>query len=346
MNIARAMRALPRIALAMPRLGVLHIARNVRRYGYFGICVMSFGAAQISTLAFAGSMTVADYRTYLPDQHPVPQALQQLAQSFTQSGPLSLSVVTNPLKGSPRKQLQALLDAAPHAPTLMLVAASGLAEIDPGFAWFDTPYALNRPFQVEQFYVSSAAERLLHSLHKHNLHGLAWMENGFRVITSNRPLNDLKDFEGLHIRTVPIPESQIFFNALLAEPVSLAADQVLGALRAGQLPAQESFVTQVLQQQLHRYHSHLWLSNHSYGAQVLLMNLGNWKKLTADEQQRLQLLAQVVAQEQRTRMREFDQLALKQLSNQGMHIERPSQKLMQTLYDATRHLRAAHQAAP
>lgn len=346
MTYAQDMSASPCFAAAMSRLRVLRIMPLFRQYCYIGICAFALGTAHIEAHANGNAMTVADYRNYLPESHPVPQALQQLAHAVTQKGTHTLTVIPPSITSSPRAQIQALQDNAPQAPTLMLAAASGLAEVDPSFAWFDDPYAVKDALQAEQFYASDKARAMLQSLHKYGLHGLAWLENGFRIITADRPLTGLQDLKGLRIRTVPILQSRQLFEALGAQPVSIPANQVLTALRAGQLPAQESFVTQVLQQNLQQYHNHLWLTQHSYGAQVLLMPLAQWQQLPPQVQQHLQTQAIKVAHNQRQQMRQFDQQALAQLAAQGMRLEQPSEALMQTLYDATQHLRAPHQAAP
>lgn len=346
MTYVQALRTLPRFATAMSRLRVLHIKSLFQKYCYITICAFALSAAHVETHAYGGDLTVADYRNYLPESHPVLQALQQLAYAMTQTGTHTLKVIPNPLIGSPREQIQALQDNAPQAPTLMVVAASGLAEVESSFSWFDTPYAIKDALQAEEFYISKQAQTMLGSLHQHGLYGLAWMENGFRIITADRPLSSLQDLKGLRIRTVPILESQQLFETLGAQPVRLPAHQVLTALRNGELPAQESFVTQVLQQKIQQYHRHLWLTNHSYGAQLLVMPLAQWKQLPPHVQQYLQTQATKVAQDQRQQMHRFDQQALRQLAAEGMHLEQPSAALMQTLYDATHHLREPHQAAP
>lgn len=335
-----------RHAQALPCLYGLRMAALSLKHGLLALFCVSWliGHAQAQPRA----MTVADYRTYLPDAHPVPQALQELVQAVNQPSVLQrpLEVIANPLKGSPRQQIQSIQDGAAQAPTLMLAAASGLADLIAGYAWFDAPYSIQDPQQAEQFYSSSAAEQLLEQLHSVGLHGLAWMENGWRVITATKPLHHVQDFQGLQIRTVPIALSQQLFQSLGATPVSLPADQVQTALRTGKLPAQESFITQLLQQPLQQYHPHLWLTQHSYGAQVLVMNLKQWQQLSRAQQLHLQTSARAIAAIQRQRMRQFDQQALVDLAAQGIQIHQPSGALMHTLKDATKHLRSAHQTAP
>ena len=346
MNNAQATGDWLRHAQALPDLCALRVAALCLRYSLVTLLSAPLWSGHLQAQPL--TLTVADYRTYLPDTHPVPQALQALAQTVNHQPvlPLPLEVIRNPLQGTPRQQIQALQNGTAQAPNLMLAAASGLAELVPSFSGFDAPYAIQGAEQAEQFYASEAAEQMLRQLHDAGLHGLAWMENGWRVITANRPLDSLQDFHDLRIRTIPIALSQQLFQALGATPVSLPANQVQAALSAGKLPAQESFITQLLQQPLQQYHPHLWLTQHSYGAQVLVMNLKQWQQLSHAQQLHLQTSARTAAAMQRQRMRQFDQLALATLAAQGIQIHQPSGELLQTLKDATRHLRAPHQAAP
>ncbi|WP_284337561.1 TRAP transporter substrate-binding protein DctP [Comamonas sp. NoAH] len=319
-----------------------------RQWSLAALAALSASVACAQPAASTNSaLTVADYRTYLPDSHSVPQALQLLAQSFNQTAPgtTTLQVVRNPLSGSPLQQLQALQKNTGEAPTIMLSATSGLAALDPAFALFDRPYAIETAAQAEAFYASEEAAAMLKALHAHGLHGLAWMENGFRIITADRALKQITDFRELQIRTVPVQESQQLFAALGSLPVSLPADQVKHALASGQLQAQESFVSLALQQHAQAFHRHLWLTQHSYGAQVLLINLQVWQALSASEQERLQHAATHAARKQRQHNREADLQALQQLQEQGVQLSQPSLLLLREMKDATRHLREPPKAA-
>ncbi len=339
MNLVRPLRTLQSYVHA--RTGAI---LSLRRIGWFSYAAFSITAAAADA---QHTLTVADYRTYLEASHPVPQALQHFAESYNQDkqGAWQLQRA-EPVPGSPLQQIQAVQQGKPGAPTIMLAAATGLAELDPSFAFFDQPYAIENAEQAEQFYASTQADAMLQRLHQHGLHGLAWMENGWRIVTADRPLRTLDDLQNLRIRTVPTPVSAQLFKALGAHPVSLPAHQVRQSLSKGDLQAQESFVTLALQQKAHEFHKHLWLTQHSYGAQVLVMNLQAWQALSPDEQQRLQAAAVAAAKQQRLHARQADLQALQDMTTVGVQLDVPSNSLQHALKDATRHLRDAPKAAP
>ncbi|WP_455553687.1 TRAP transporter substrate-binding protein DctP [Comamonas kerstersii] len=339
MNLARPLRTLQSYVHA--RTGVI---LSLRRIGWFSYAAFSITAAAADA---QHTLTVADYRSYLEASHPVPQALQHFVEAFNQDQPGTLRLQrTESVPGAPLQQIQAVQQGKTGAPSIMLAAATGLAELDPGFAFFDQPYAIENAEQAEQFYASAQADAMLQRLHQHGLHGLAWMENGWRIVTADRPLRTLDDLKNLRIRTVPTPVSAQLFTALHATPVSLPANQVRQSLSNGELQAQESFVTLALQQKAHEFHKHVWLTNHSYGAQVLIMNLKAWQALSPEEQHRLQTAAVSAAKQQRIHARQADLQALQDMKALGVQLDVPSNSLQHALKDATRHLRDAPKAAP
>ena len=340
MNLVQPLRALRSYVLARGCASL-----SLRRTGLVAYATFAITASAADTQQ---TLSVADYRTYLEASHPVPQALQHLSDSFntSNSGNWQLQVIRNPVGGTPLQQIQAVQQGAAGAPQIMLAAATGLAELASSFALFDQPYAIANAEQAEQFYASAQADAMLQQLQQHGLHGLAWMENGFRIVTAERPLTQMEDLQGLRIRTVPNALSTQLFAALGATPVSMPAHQVPNALKNGEIQAQESFITLALQQGASALQPHLWLTQHSYGAQVLVMNLQAWQALSAQEQQRLEAAARQAAIQQRQNARQADQQALQRMTEMGMQLHQPSAQLQRTFEDATRHLRTIPLAAP
>ena len=339
MNLVRRLRALQSYVHA--RIGAI---LSLRRIGWFSYTAFSITAAVADV---QHTLTVADYRTYLEASHPVPQALQYFIESFNQDQQSTWRLQrSEPVHGSPLQQIQAVEQGQQNAPTIMLAAATGLAELEHSFTFFDQPYAVANAEQAEQFYASTQADAILQRLHIHGLHGLAWMENGWRIVTADRPLRTLDDLKNLRIRTIPTSASAQLFTALHATPVSMPANQVRQSLNNGELQAQESFVTLALQQKAHEFHKHVWLTNHSYGAQVLIMNLKAWQALSTEEQHRLQTAAVSAAKQQRIHARQADLQALQDMKSLGVQLNVPSNSLQHALKDATRHLRDAPKAAP
>lgn len=288
-------------------------------------------------------LSVADYRSYLPPGHSVRQALQDFAGAVarTSQGQVEVAVLPGTIAGNPREQIEALRQAKPGVPQLMLLAATGLSDLERQLEIFDLPYAVRDEAQVEAIVEGAQGQALLASLKAHGLVGLAWMENGFRqVSTAGAQLEHAADFKGLKIRTLPAPASQQAFAAWGAQPVALAAAQVHSALRAGSVQAQEGFVTQLVQSRLYEVQQHLWLTNHSYGAQALVVRADVWQGLNAAQKDVVSEAARAAARMQRSRSRIEVRDALEFLASQGMQIHAVPRETVDALADSTRHLRA------
>ncbi len=307
-------------------------------------CVIMSVAAQAPAHAADAprELGVADYRAYLPETHSVRVALHAFADKVRadSGGRLRIRVWPGTVAGSPESQIRAVRDAAEGAPDIMVVAATGLAGLSPGFERFDLPYEVRDDAAVDAIFDGAAGDGLLAALPSAGLVGLGWMENGFRQLTSSRALiqrpDDLKD---IAVRTLPSPTSARAFAAWGARPVAVPASGVYEALRSGGVEAQEGFTTQVLQSRLYEVQKHLWLTRHSFGAQVLVMNAAVWRGLDDADARILREAAQAAAREQRAASRAETAQALAKLRSLGMLVHEVPAQTLQALADATASLR-------
>src|SRR5690606_13792051 len=112
-------------------------------------------------------------------------------------------------------------------PHIMLVAATGLAGLKQEFELFDLPYAVIDEEQVDAVVEGEQGREILSSLSSLGLVGLAWMENGFRQLSTARTtLQSADDLKGTAVRTLPVSTSTMTFEAWGAQPVSIPASQV------------------------------------------------------------------------------------------------------------------------
>lgn len=307
-------------------------------------CVMIFMAADVPAHAADAprELSVADYRAYLPETHSVRRALHAFADKVRadSDGRLRIRVWPGTVAGSPESQIRAVRDAAEGAPDIMVVAATGLAGLSPGFELFDLPYEVRDDAGVDAIFDGAAGDRLLAALPSAGLVGLGWMENGFRQLTSSRARiqrpDDLKD---IAVRTLPSPTSARAFAAWGARPVAVPASGVYEALRSGAVEAQEGFATQALQSRLYEVQKHLWLTGHSFGAQVLVMNAAVWRGLDDADARILREAAQAAAREQRAASRAEAAQALAKLRSLGMRVHEVPARTLQALADATASIR-------
>ena len=316
--------------------GVKSVVTCVAMVGMFAPAVQAQPESTVQRLS------VADYRSYLPESHSVRRALQEYAAevALRSQGRMIVDVLPGTLAGSPAQQMQKLRQGGSDVPQVMVLAATGLSDLDPPFELFDLPYAVRDDHQFESIVNGVQGKKLLQGLAQHELIGLAWMSNGFRQLsTSSATLESADDLRGLRIRTMPAAASIAAFEAWGAQPEAIAASEVRNALETGRLDAQEGFVSLMLQGRVQEVQKHLWLTHHSFGAQVLVVNQTFWRSLNDAQKAWLQQAATKVAGEQRLRVRDDDLQALNVLEQAGMKIHRLKPEVIDALADATKALR-------
>lgn len=123
---------------------------------------------------------------------------------------------------------------------------------------------------------------LLDDLGKHNLKGLAYFENGWRVLTNNkRPVNTPDDVKGFKIRSTPSPYHIQAFQLLGMNPAPLAIAELYGALEARAFDAQEHPLPVFWSSKFYEVQKYLTLTNHAYSPSVAVMNKARFEALPA-----------------------------------------------------------------
>jgi TRAP-type C4-dicarboxylate transport system substrate-binding protein len=104
-------------------------------------------------------------------------------------------------------------------------------------------------------------------------HVLGFWDNGFRHISNaRRPIRSPADCAGLRIRTVNNATHQAFFRRLGFEPVFIDIKDMVSAIAAGTVDAQENPLTNIVNFALQRYHRFVSLTGHIFGVALLLAN--------------------------------------------------------------------------
>jgi C4-dicarboxylate-binding protein DctP len=118
--------------------------------------------------------------------------------------------------------------------------------------------------------------------------GLAYWDNGFKIMSANRPLHVPADFRGLKMRiqSSKVLEAQI--RALGAIPQVMAFSDVYQALQTGVVDGTENPPSNMYTQKMHEVQKHATLSNHGYLGYAVIVNKSFWDKLPSDIRQGLE----------------------------------------------------------
>jgi len=146
------------------------------------------------------------------------------------------------------------------------------------------PYMYANSEQIYKFLDSDIAAEIYSGLEKMGIVCLAHMQNGWRLVTSNKPINNLAGLKGMKIRT---PESAMWrsiFQALDANPVPIAFNELYSALQQGVCDGQENPTAHIVTQRFYEVQNSLTITRHMYLDAPLLVSKKFWDKLTPEQQ--------------------------------------------------------------
>jgi tripartite ATP-independent transporter DctP family solute receptor len=154
----------------------------------------------------------------------------------------------------------------------------------------------------------------------HDLHWLAWGENGLRHITANRPVRRPADLAGIKIR---VPQSEVMlagFRALGADAGPYNFNQLREALRTGQFQAQENPIGTIETARLYEMQSTLSLTGHVYDAAAFLASADVAEDLTPPQMAALAACAARGATVTRAVAAAAQQSGVQRLASAGMTV--------------------------
>ena len=114
-----------------------------------------------------------------------------------------------------------------------------------------------------------------------------WFENGFRHISNNlRPIHTPADMKGMRIRVLPSKVQERTFELLGATPRVMDLSELLPAIKAGTVDAQENPFSNTTTYGVHKFHKFHTASNHFYLSRPIFFNqtaFDAWPKALQDE---------------------------------------------------------------
>ncbi|KKI92160.1 ABC transporter substrate-binding protein [Bacillus sp. SA1-12] len=189
------------------------------------------------------------------------------------------------------------------------------------FGIYDFPFVFNSEKEAYTVLDGTVGKKLLDKLPEHDLVGLGYWENGFRNLTNSKhPIETVKDFKGLKIRTMQNEVHLDAFSKLGANPSPMAFSEVFTALESGTVDGQENPLATIKTQKYNEVQDYLSLTKHVYTPFVFLVSKKFWDSLSEEEQKIMSEAAQEAGEYQRTLNQEEDEKALKILEEEGMKI--------------------------
>ena len=194
-------------------------------------------------------------------------------------------------------------------------SATKLVGFNPSFQIFDLPFLFPDKEAVYKFFSDpNGGGKMLSSLEKADMIGLAYWPNGFKQLTNGkRPLLKPEDVKGLKFRTQTggILASQ--FTALGAGSQAMPFAEVYTALQQGTVDGQENTFNNIDTQKYEEVQKYLSVTNHGRIDYVVLTNKKFWEGLPEDIRKVMEETLAEVTEWEQSMAAEINEMDFKQI---------------------------------
>ncbi len=208
-----------------------------------------------------------------------PKKFKELAEKYT-DGKVKVEVYPNSQLYKDKEEVEALQLGAVQmlAPSLAKFGPLGAKE----FEVFDLALPVREQGRAGKVTEGPVGKELFKKLESKGILGLAYWDNGFKIMSANKPLKDPDDFLGLKMRVQSSKVLEAQMKALGALPQVMAFSEVYQALQTGVVDGTENPPSNMYTQKMHEVQKHATLSNHGYLGYAVIVNKKFWDGLPAD----------------------------------------------------------------
>jgi C4-dicarboxylate-binding protein DctP len=204
---------------------------------------------------------------------------KQLAEERTK-GRVKVEVYPNSSLFKDGEEMEALQLGSVHllAPSLAKFGPLGVRD----FEVFDLPYMFDSTAELHKVTEGPVGAALFKKLESKGITGLAYWDNGFKLMSANKPIRVPADYKGLKMR---IQSSKVLgdeMKALGAIPQVMAFSEVYQAMQTGVVDGSENTPSNMFTQKHHEVQKYIAETNHGYIGYAVIANKKFWDGLPAD----------------------------------------------------------------
>ena len=215
--------------------------------------------------------------------NPTSIAMMKFAEIVEEktNGKVLLTVLTDAQLGGERELLESVqLGTVDFSNITTTIVANSVPE----YLVFDLPFLFGNEEDVYAYFDSTDGRGLLKSLESKNMVGIGYLNNGFRVTTSNIPIRSADDVVGLSIRTMENEIHLATWRSLGAQPTPLAFQDLYTALQQGVIGAQENPISVIKSAGFYNIQKYISETNHINSMTVTMFNKEKWDSLPGEYQ--------------------------------------------------------------
>jgi tripartite ATP-independent transporter DctP family solute receptor len=166
--------------------------------------------------------------------------------------------------------------------------ASALSAVYPPMSVVDGAFVFDDSAHVYNFFTSDASAALTQGFEDETgVHILGAWNTGARQFTANVPIRTPGDLQGLRMRFPPSPTFLLNAEAMGAEAVEVAFEELYLALQQGTVDGQENPITNIDAINLDEVQDYISLSSHQLSSNLVIIG-EVWTELSPEQQETLE----------------------------------------------------------
>jgi len=253
-----------------------------------GSTALAIGAAAGLRPARAQSPIVIKFSHVVTTDAPKGKAsekFKELAEKYT-NGKVRIEIYPNSSLYKDKEEVEALQLGAVQmlAPSTAKFGPLGFTE----FEALDLPFIFRDEASFRNFAGSELAKKMFEKLQTTGVKGLAYWDNGFHVMAANKPIRNVKDFQGLKLRIQGSKVLNATTRAWGAIPQVMAFSEVYQALQTGVVDGLENVPSNIWTQKFYEVIKYIAVSNHGHLSYAVVSNKKFWDGLPADVRPQLE----------------------------------------------------------
>jgi len=204
---------------------------------------------------------------------------KELAEKYT-NGKVKIEVYPNSSLYKDKEEIEALQLGSVQmlAPSTAKFAPLGVKE----FEALDLPWLFKDEATYTAAMKGQVGQWLFKKLEAKGITGLAYWDNGFHMVSANRPLLKPSDFEGLKFRISGSKIADQYFRNVGSIPQIMAFSEVYQALQTGVVDGCENTPSNYTTQKFFEVQKDITVSYHAHLQYAVIVNSKFWSGLPAD----------------------------------------------------------------
>ncbi len=246
------------------------------------LCAAAVGCLMSAPVALAQDQILIKFSHVVAPDTPKgkgAEKFKELAEKAT-AGKVKIEVYPNSQLYKDKEELEALQLGAVQmlAPSLAKFGPLGAKE----FEVFDLPYIFPNKTVLRRVTEGPIGKQLFQKLESKGIVGLAYWDNGFKIMSANKPLIKPEDMKGqkMRIQSSKVLDAQM--RSLGALPQVMAFSEVYQALQTGVVDGTENPPSNMYTQKMHEVQKHATITEHGYLGYAVIVNKKFWDGLPTD----------------------------------------------------------------